>query len=133
MNFREELNSIKETNSRKFSIEDRYYAEYILEEIVISYLRYLIATYIISSKIEIIFSVESTYRNTLHISVKSSADNYIGRVIYYQYFPTKNGAMFTTKKIEKILQNQGFEIIPYHNNPRYTRYYDKRFSVFIEI
>lgn len=131
MNFRKELNSIKENNNQ-ISNKNKYEPEYILKEIVISYLRYLIAHDSIMGKIEIVFAVQTTKRNILEIIVKSVADNYTGRLIYRKYFPKKNGAMITVKKIQQIFEEEKFEIKHYENNPGYIKYYEKRFSVFIE-
>ena len=132
MNFRKELNSIKEIKNDKISKTNKYEAEYILKEIVIAYLRYLIALEQNLGKIELVFAVQSSKRNVLEIIVKSVADNYTGKVIYRKYFPKKKGAMITAKKFQKIFDEEKFEIKPYENNPGYTKYYEKRFSVFIE-
>ena len=131
MNFRKELNSIKENDSYKVS-NNKYEPDCILKEIVIPYLEYLIASEINIDKIELVFSVENTRNNILEIIVKSPADNFTGTVIYYKYFPKKHGEIITTRKIQEIFRREKFEIKHYENNPKYIRYYEKRFSVCIE-
>lgn len=132
MNFRKELNSIKENDSYKVSSNNKYEPDYILKEIVIPYLEYLIASEINMDKIELVFSVENTRDNILEIIVKSPADNFTGTVIYYKYFPKKHGAIITIRKIQEIFRMGNFKIKHYENNPKYIRYYEKRFSVCIE-
>lgn len=133
MNFRKRLNSIRENNDNyKISTQKKHEPEYILNEIVISYLKYLIAADLILDRIELVFSVENTRDNILEIIVKSPADNFTGTVIYYKYFPKKHGAIITIRKIQEIFRRGKFEIKHYENNPRYIRYYEKRFSVCIE-
>ena len=93
---------------------------------------YLACADIISGKIELVLSVENTLTNILEVIVKSQADNYTGTVVYYKYFPKRNGAMQTINKLQQIFEKEQFEIKRYDNNPRYTKYYEKRFSIFIE-
>ena len=132
MNFRQELNSIKYTETL-VSNKNKYDSEYILKDVLITYLRYLVCADGISGKIELVLSVENTLTNILEVIVKSPADNYTGTVIYYKYFPQKNGAMQTIKSLQKIFVRENFEINFYSHTPGYTRPYEKRFSVFIEL
>ena len=132
MNFRQELNSIKDTETL-VSNKNKYDSEYILKDVLITYLRYLVCADMTLGKIEVVFSVENTLTNILEVIVKSSADNYTGTVIYYKYFPQKNGAMQTIKSLQKIFVRENFEINFYSHTPGYTRPYEKRFSVFIEL
>lgn len=132
MNFRKELNSIKKKDNRISNKNNKYDPEYILKDVIITYLRYLKSVDLISGKIEIVFSVETTLINILEIIVKSPADNYTGTVIYYKYFPKKNGAMNTLKELQQIFKKDKFEIELYSNNPGYSPYYEKRYSIFIE-
>ena len=130
MNFRQELNSIKDTETL-VSNKNKYDPEYILD-VIIAYLSYLACADSISGKIELVLSVENTLTNILEVIVKSQADNYTGTVVYYKYFPKRNGAMQTINKLQQIFEKEQFEIKRYDNNPRYTKYYEKRFSIFIE-
>lgn len=131
MNFRKKLNSIKEIKDNQFFNKDKYAPEYILD-VIIAYLSYLACADGISGKIELVLSVENTLTNILEVIVKSQADNYTGTVVYYKYFPKRNGAMQTINKLQQIFEKEQFEIKRYDNNPRYTKYYEKRFSIFIE-
>ena len=133
MSFRNEVDSIKEINdNNKIYKENKYNAEYILNQIVIAYIRYLVAIEQVSGKIEIIFAVPLDKRNILEIIVKSPSDNYTGKVVYRKYFPNKNGAMSTVKKIQQIFEIENFKVWHYENKPGYIKYFDKRFSIFIE-
>lgn len=69
MNFRQELNSIKYTETL-VSNKNKYDSEYILKDVLITYLRYLVCADMTLGKIEVVFSVENTLTNILEVIVK---------------------------------------------------------------
>lgn len=106
MDFREELNKITEKRNRYFFAEKRN-GETILKEVVIPYFKYVSLMVQQKREAKIIFDLFDYDILEIRVEADSHPNN---DFIYYNRFKNKEVAMKTMQQIQKIFEEQNFNI-----------------------